>query len=361
VPWVRRTPYFVVGCRDSADGAAPLASYSLLSAEAADLTTDEFDALLGIPEDRWVWRRDEVAIALCRRGLLVSDDPDDSLVQLRQRDESLTRLGWDSAAAFFHLTSRWSDVEADVDDDVPEGSPPPTFHERVAERRTPLPPVERRSELRRILRARATARSFDPFAAMSLQELSVLLDEVWGAHGFLEVTEDVSLVRKTSPSGGSLHPIEVYPLLVRVDGVEPGLYHYCVARHELELIEPLEVSQARELLVTFTAGQPYFRSAAALFLMTARFGRTFWKYREHPKAYRVVLLDAGHLSQTFYLVCTELGLAPFVTAAVNEANIEERLGLDPLDEGALVACGCGRAGPSSSDRAPDFEPYAPGG
>src|SRR5712691_8992762 len=94
--------------------------------------------------------------------------------------------------------------------------------------------------------------------------------------------------------------------------------------------------------------------------MTARFDRSFWKYRWHDRAYRVLLLDAGHLSQTFYLVCTELGLGPFVTAAVNDANVEERLGLDPYREGVLALCGCGRPAASRSEWEPDFLPYVPG-
>ena len=57
--------------------------------------------------------------------------------------------------------------------------------------------------------------------------------------------------------------------------------------------------------------------------MTAVFPRTMWKY-QHVRAYRVVLLDAGHLCQTFCLVATWLGLAPFCTAALKDTLIEKR-------------------------------------
>ena len=33
--------------------------------------------------------------------------------------------------------------------------------------------------------------------------------------------------------------------------------------------------------------------------MAPRWRRNFWKYRNHAKAYRALLLDAGHLSQSF--------------------------------------------------------------
>ena len=78
--------------------------------------------------------------------------------------------------------------------------------------------------------------------------------------------------------------------------------------------------------------------------MAARFGRSFWKYRRHAKAYRALLLEAGHASQNFYLAATELGLGAFVTAAVNESDIEAAFGLDPLAEGVILINGLGARG-----------------
>ncbi len=69
-------------------------------------------------------------------------------------------------------------------------------------------------------------------------------------------------------------------------------------------------------------------------------------------------MDAAHLSQTFYLVCGELGLGAFITAAINSSNIEEKLGLDGFIEGALAICGCGT--PAEQDLVdPEFRPYSP--
>ena len=74
--------------------------------------------------------------------------------------------------------------------------------------------------------------------------------------------------------------------------------------------------------------------------------------------YGVLLLDAGHLSQTLYLVATELGLDAFVTAVINHDDIGARLGLDRYDEGALAVCGCGVAA-SESGLMPRFRPFSP--
>jgi SagB-type dehydrogenase family enzyme len=167
------------------------------------------------------------------------------------------------------------------------------------------------------------------------------------------------LLKKTSPSGGGLHPIEAFPLVVDVEGVAPGAYHYRVDRHALDLVRSMSREEARRCVVDFTAGQEYLASAPLLLVLSARFDRFFWKYRNHPRAYGVLLMDAAHLSQTLYLLCAELGLGAFVTAAVNGANIEELLGLDPLRHGVLAICGCGNPLPGGSVFEQVYTPYRP--
>ncbi len=100
------------------------------------------------------------------------------------------------------------------------------------------------------------------------------------------------------------------------------------------------MNATRDKAALYCAGQDFARNAAALFLMTAVFQRTMWKYHM-PRAYRVVLLDAGHLCQTFCLVATWLGLAPFCTAALLDSLIEDDLGIDGIRESVLYVAGVG--------------------
>jgi putative peptide maturation dehydrogenase len=324
--------------------------------------------LLAIPADRWI-RVDEAGELpavreLAFHGLIVSDDRDEQLAELRRRDEQLSAPAWNRYAALYHSFTRWADVRAVVagEGPLPRGHgrwpPPPHFHavpERVAVNELPL--VEPKRPLYELLLKRKTTRGFDANEALSLDELSTVLRYVWGCHGILEVQEELTILKKTSPSGGSQHPVEVYPLVRAVEGVQPGLYHYAVETHALELIEPLTGDEVTALNMEFTAGQAHFSPAQVLFLMTARFGRNFWKYAAHAKAYRVLYLDAAHLSQTLYLVCAELGLGAFVSAAINEHNIDRRLRLQPFTEGAVLISGCGR--PAASEREPQYRPHTP--
>jgi hypothetical protein len=54
-----------------------------------------------------------------------------------------------------------------------------------------------------------------------------------------------------------------------------------------------------------------------------------------------VLLDAGHLGQTFALVATALSLAPFCTAAFDVGAVERHLQVDGVSESAVFLLGVG--------------------
>lgn len=188
-----------------------------------------------------------------------------------------------------------------------------------------------------------------------------MLGEVFGCRASTSVYGDVVVaLRKSSPSAGGLHPIEAYPLVRNVAGIAPGLYHYRVRDHVLELVTPLDSGRAATAISSFTTGQSYLASAAAAVVLTGRFERTFWKYQRHPTAYASVLMDAAHLSQSFYLVCAELGLGAFFTNLLNAGNVEQALGLDGVREGALAVCGCGVPSSADSPLDPEFLPYVPG-
>jgi hypothetical protein len=64
-----------------------------------------------------------------------------------------------------------------------------------------------------------------------------------------------------------------------------------------------------------------------------------------------VLAEAGHLAQTFCLVATWLGLAPFCTMALADTRIERDLGIDGVSESVLYAAGVGGR-PAGLDWAP---------
>lgn len=218
-------------------------------------------------------------------------------------------------------------------------SPQPSIFKTVAGAvQVPLP---RRktfpdSEFIRVLMARRTHREFSK-EDVTLQTVSEILALVWGVTGYLHTPIYGKLLLKTSPSAGARHPGEVYLMALRVRGLKSGIYHYHPARHRLERVT---AKASRIKAWHYCVRMDFVKEAAALFLMTAVFPRTMWKY-QHPRAYRVVLLDAGHLCQTFCLVSTWLGLAPFCTAAFKDTLIEKELEIDGIRESMLYVAGVG--------------------
>ena len=54
-----------------------------------------------------------------------------------------------------------------------------------------------------------------------------------------------------------------------------------------------------------------------------------------------ILAEAGHLCQTFCLVATWLGLAPFCTMGLSDRRIESDLEIDGVSESIIYAAGVG--------------------
>ena len=126
-------------------------------------------------------------------------------------------------------------------------------------------------------------------------------------------------------------------MAVGVEHLDRGTYRYAPDRHELDVVSR---GTTRAQLRTFLPRQPWFAQCGAAVFFTGVFERTAWRY-EFPRAYRAVLLEAGHLCQTFLLSATSLGLAPFCTMAMDDVQVERHLRINGIDEAVLYAAGVG--------------------
>jgi SagB-type dehydrogenase family enzyme len=271
----------------------------------------------------------------------------------RNHDALASWKDWSPAASFFHFSTK--DAHAPMETAVAVRQqrrraravplPPPVKRYRGAPQ-VALPKPEVSGEFPRVLLQRRTWRQFSR-QPVTLEKLATLLGLTFGVQWWLDLDGIGRLGMKTSPSGGARHPIEPYVLALRVDGLRRGLYHYNGATHRLEL---LRKGATAGQLSRYVNGQEYFGRAAALVVMTAVFARSQWKY-PRPKAYRSVLADAGHITQTFCLVATWLGLAPFCTMALADSAIEHDLGVDGVTESVMYTAGVG-CRPAGMDWAP---------
>ncbi len=324
---------FARGTRTIA-GAAVM---TLLDTAAAWRTADELAASLpGAAPD--VLR--PLLGALVRRGLLdvsraARPDP---------RDVAAGEWGgWNPAAGFFHDATR--DVSfsprrlanASLRTRARQAPPPVATTVRIDAPATEvqqLPPPALDSTLATTLRARRSWRRLGR-GPLPLAELATLLGLTWGVQAWVDVAGFGWMPLKTSPSGGARHAVEAYVAVRRVEGVPPGIYHYESATHRLVRVRRGLTARA---LAACVPHQAWMAGAPAMVFMTAVFARAQWRYQT-PRAYRVVLAEVGHHAQTFCLLATDRGLAPFCTMALADTVTERLLGVDGLREAVLYAVG----------------------
>lgn len=329
---------------------------SALSEEPVALEEEELSLVTGLCAEHWTpigEAAEQFGVPakrirrLARLGLLVEDSDSGTACVQRQRNEKLEALGWHPQAAAYHLSASWRGVRSISGlparaPGTPPRQPPPTFRTHPAARAvTPLDSGTADGEFFDVLMRRGSTREFDPDEPLGAGTFATLMRYSAAQHGAAETDSGCTLLKKTVASGGSLHPLEIYPLVMRIEGFEPGLYHYSVAEHAMEMLQPMASETAKALATDFACGQAWCGSAAVALIMTLRFERSFWKYRNHPKAYRVLMMDTGHMSQTLYLISTALGLGACVTAAINDGDIADRIGLDAMEESAVAMFCCG--------------------
>jgi SagB-type dehydrogenase family enzyme len=175
------------------------------------------------------------------------------------------------------------------------------------------------SPVAELLRKRHSTRSFDDHRPITLAELSQFLDGtarvLSRSNTILDLDEGGHTVRPY-PSAGAVYELELYLAVNLCEGLARGFYHYNADTHELA---PIGVpgNQLEALL----AGAEYAMGAPAapqiLITIAARFGRMSWKYSSI--AYALILKDVGVLTQTLYLIASEMGLGG---CAIGIANID---------------------------------------
>ena len=166
---------------------------------------------------------------------------------------------------------------------------------------------------------------------MSGEELSQLLRLVGGLSG-----ERWGNRLRSAPSSGALYPIEVYPVVLNVEGVEPGVHHYSVEDHALELLQP---GDFRGDVVRHGLLQDWLGDTGVVLYMTVIFQRMRFKYRD--RTYRYGLLEAGHLGQNTYLAATSMGLGACGVGAFLDDGVNRMLGVDGREEATVYMLGVG--------------------
>jgi SagB-type dehydrogenase family enzyme len=185
------------------------------------------------------------------------------------------------------------------------------------------------------LRERRTWRRFGR-RPITRDALATLLGLTWGIQQWVDLAGYGRTPLTTSPSPGARHSVEAYVLVRRIQGVPHGLYHYDADEHALVRVACGAPKRPSDYLPT----QTWYNGASALVFMASVFARAQWRYSD-SRTYRSLLAEVGHQGQTFCLIATALGLAPFCSMALADSKIERDLGIDGISEAVMYSVGVG--------------------
>ncbi|MCG6986807.1 MAG: SagB/ThcOx family dehydrogenase [Gemmatimonadetes bacterium] len=209
--------------------------------------------------------------------------------------------------------------------------------------RLPAPATAGGQALTHALARRRSVRAFQD-APLRLADVGQLL---WAAQGVTAETPEPAGWRsewgawrgglRTAPSAGALYPLEVYLVAGRVEGLDPGVYHYVPGEHVLQRVGECGPGE----LAGAASSQRAVADAAAVLVFTAVYQRTEVKYRE--RAPRYVHIEVGAAAENALLQATALGLGSVFVGAFTDGAVKKVMGL-PADHVPLGLVPVGRPG-----------------
>jgi SagB-type dehydrogenase family enzyme len=160
---------------------------------------------------------------------------------------------------------------------------------------------------------------------ISKGQLAYLL---WASTGIQRIEEGYEF--RTAPSAGALYPIETYMVVNNVKALESGVYHYSIKSNQLELLQRRDFSRQ---IAAAALGQAMCATASAVFIWTAVFERSKWKYGQ--RAYRYIYLDAGHIAENLALAAVSLSLGTCEIGALYDDHVNAIIGIDGTEESTI--------------------------
>ena len=194
-----------------------------------------------------------------------------------------------------------------------------------------LPPPRFDSDysIEKALLNRRSVRRYSP-QALSQEELAQLL---WACQGISKVEgwqlghSKMQTTYRTAPTAGALYPLELYVMVKKVEGLDPGLYHYLPGpgkeQHAMELLQTGDRSAD---LADAALSQSFITEAAANIIIGGVVARMASKYGRRARLY--VVLEVGHAAQNLCLQAPSLGIGVVPIGAFTDAEVRRFVGED---------------------------------
>jgi SagB-type dehydrogenase family enzyme len=250
-------------------------------------------------------------------------------------DELSDRSWWQFHDLLFHMRSRRGRHDAGYGGTYPHktAAPPPLIKPAGTGDIIPLEKPDL-DQLRRtdppcadVMERRRSERCYGS-EPLTIQQLGEFLYRTVRYQGVM-ADDRTQYALRPAPSGGALQELEVYAVVARCGGLEPGVYHYRPSEHALTRVA-LASPQFEHLIEQAWVTADRKAPVQVLFEITARANRVFWKYES--MAYALILKNVGALYATMYFAATAMNLAPCALGGGDSELFASIAGLDPCGE-----------------------------
>src|SRR5262249_38264532 len=172
-------------------------------------------------------------------------------------------------------------------------------------------------------------RSSIPAPPLTLERLAALLYFTAGVTKKKTYPGGAEVLFRAAASTGALFQTEVYLAAGEVDGLPPGLYHFCPGDFSLRQLKEGDVRAA----LAVAAADEALATRAAIVVLSAIYWRNTWKYQ--ARGYRHLFWDSGTMLANLLAVGDALGAVPRLVTGFVDDDVNRLLGLDADREAAL--------------------------
>ena len=187
---------------------------------------------------------------------------------------------------------------------------------------------------------------------LDLKKLSQILSTSYGLTAKHTYSGQTVFYRSVA-SAGALYPAEIYFLVSNIENLQPGLYHYGVRNRS---VTPLRGGDDIAIMSAMPDGLEK-QSSSIVFIISGIFFRSSWKYRD--RAYRYVLLDAGHLIENLALALRATGLPYSIDYDFDDEHMGHMIGFDDKKEVSLASVHVGDRSSTALKKLKKSPPLSP--
>lgn len=197
--------------------------------------------------------------------------------------------------------------------------------------------IIRNSNIFKCMKERRSTRFYSD-EYMSLEELAYLL---WSTQGVSGVNK-AGMTLRTVPCSGATYTFETYLFIMKVEGLEKGVYRYLPLENKLIFLFELDEMEIK--IDALTLEQPFVpnfaKGAAVLFAWSTTPYRSEWKF--DITAHKKILIDIGHVCQNLYIAGESVDAGTCAIGIYDQKMLDEILELDGEEEFVIYLAAVGK-------------------